>query len=317
MRKWLFLVLTLVGTAPVAQADEGETLFMQKCMACHTIGGGDRVGPDLAGVTEKQDAAWLERWIREPDRMIAEKDPTALELLKRYNGVPMPNLGVTEPEAKSILSYIAQTSAQRAATQTPAQATEATPIRMGQTPVMALVVFLVLITAVVGVYVMVMRSTRDSVPQIDVPAAYRIRKIFFLTAALILGGLLVMTLTRTPYPDRLATPDRLVYVTAKQFAFLYSQEPIVAESDIGKVVPIDSLEIDKDTLVEFRVTSLDVTHDFAIYNADGSVFAQTQAMPGYVNRLRVRFPDAGTFNVFCLEYCGNLHQAMRSAFVVR
>ncbi len=40
--------------------------------------------------------------------------------------------------------------------------------------------------------------------------------------------------------------------------------------------------------VEFRVTSLDVNHGMAIFDPDGKLVGQTQAMPGYVNRLFVR-----------------------------
>jgi hypothetical protein len=32
------------------------------------------IGPDLIGVTRLRDPAWLNRWTREPDRMLAEKD---------------------------------------------------------------------------------------------------------------------------------------------------------------------------------------------------------------------------------------------------
>ena len=30
----------------------GQTLFKKMCAPCHTIGVGDRVGPDLRGVTD-------------------------------------------------------------------------------------------------------------------------------------------------------------------------------------------------------------------------------------------------------------------------
>lgn len=317
MRSSLFVTLALALAGASAQAQDGGTLFLQKCAACHTIGDGHRVGPDLLGVTTTREPAWLERWIREPDRMIAEKDPTAMALLAQFNQVPMPNLGVTEAETKAIVDHIARTSEARKDSAATAVAVAKTPVRMGDTPRLALVIFLVLVTVIASVFWMIARSTRDPVPAIDVKAAYRIRKVFFMTAALILLGVLVMTLTRTPYADRLQPPDRLVYVAAKQFAFVYSQEPVTSDADLGRVTLLDPLEFEAGDLVEFRVTSLDVTHDFALYNEDGSIVAQTQAMPGYVNRLRVRLPNPGRLNVFCLEYCGAAHQVMRSALVVR
>lgn len=79
----------------------------------------------------------------------------------------------------------------------------------------------------------------------------------------------------------------------------------------------DTIEINTGELVEFRVTSLDVNHGFAIYGPNNDIVAQTQAMPGYVNRLRWKFTTPGTYNILCLEYCGNGHQLMKSTFTVK
>jgi cytochrome c oxidase subunit 2 len=65
-----------------------------------------------------------------------------------------------------------------------------------------------------------------------------------------------------------------------------------------------------DATVEFRVTSADVNHGFAIYDDELRLIAQTQAMPGYVNVLRVQFPRPGQYRVLCLEYCGLVHHGM-------
>src|SRR5690606_19115441 len=55
----------------------GQVLFQRTCAVCHTIGNGDLVGPDLHGVLERRDRAWLERFMLAPDKMIAEGDPIA------------------------------------------------------------------------------------------------------------------------------------------------------------------------------------------------------------------------------------------------
>jgi cytochrome c2 len=89
-----------------AQADAGKQIFQEKCTACHTVGGGDLVGPDLKGVTTKRPRDWLEQWIAAPDAMIAKKDPTAIELLHKYRDVPMPNLGLSAADVTGVLAYI-------------------------------------------------------------------------------------------------------------------------------------------------------------------------------------------------------------------
>jgi protein SCO1/2 len=88
------------------QPSPGQTLYQTRCAACHTIGGGDRLGPDLRGVASARPREWLIRWIREPDAMIAERDPTALALLARYRNLPMPNLSLTRQDAINLIRYM-------------------------------------------------------------------------------------------------------------------------------------------------------------------------------------------------------------------
>ena len=92
-------------------AQAGEALYVKACAACHTIGRGDRIGPDLAGVTDRRDRDWLTRFIIAPSRMFDEKDPEALALLKRYRGVRMPAIGLSDTDVADLLSYIEHRSA--------------------------------------------------------------------------------------------------------------------------------------------------------------------------------------------------------------
>jgi cytochrome c oxidase subunit 2 len=80
---------------------------------------------------------------------------------------------------------------------------------------------------------------------------------------------------------------------------------------------IDRNEVQAGQLVEFEVTATDVNHGFAIYKDKTHMVAQAQAMPGYVNRLQVRFTEPGEYEVLCLEYCGLAHHGMRAVIRVR
>jgi len=84
----------------------GGYLFGSRCSACHTIGSGDSVGPDLLGVTSRRDRAWLQRYVAAPDRLLAGKDPIAVELFERYRNVRMPDLRLSSEEIGAILRYI-------------------------------------------------------------------------------------------------------------------------------------------------------------------------------------------------------------------
>ena len=101
----------VLASPPTQSPDDGKKLYAEKCSACHTIGQGNRAGPDLKGVTEQRDLDWLARWIANPDQLIAQKDPIATELLQKFNNVPMPNQGLSKSQVDSIIAYLQSDSA--------------------------------------------------------------------------------------------------------------------------------------------------------------------------------------------------------------
>jgi protein SCO1/2 len=70
----------------------GEVLFRKLCSSCHTVGVGDRVGPDLRGVTKRRDSGWLTRFIANPPKVRASGDPAIAELVARFPSVRMPSI---------------------------------------------------------------------------------------------------------------------------------------------------------------------------------------------------------------------------------
>jgi mono/diheme cytochrome c family protein len=103
--------------------EPGQAIFEQKCKSCHSIGGGRIVGPDLKGVTERRERDWLIRFIVSPDELIAQGDPIAKQLVEEY-GIPMPNMGLSEPEAEEVLAYIEAQSGGEPISPPPEQDTE-------------------------------------------------------------------------------------------------------------------------------------------------------------------------------------------------
>ena len=89
-----------------AGSGDGQALFQQFCVACHSIGAGIVIGPDLEGVTSRRDRDWLARWIAEPDKMLADGDPIATELFQEFNNIPMTNLGLSTAQVEDLLAYL-------------------------------------------------------------------------------------------------------------------------------------------------------------------------------------------------------------------
>src|SRR5438309_3365483 len=92
-------------TRPVV-LDKGEYFFQSQCSVCHSIGQGDKMGRNFAGVTARGDRAWLTRYIMAPDKLLAEGDPIAVALFEKYRYARMPNLRLTSGEVAAVLSYV-------------------------------------------------------------------------------------------------------------------------------------------------------------------------------------------------------------------
>jgi len=95
---------------------KGEELFRTRCVTCHTVGApgsetAKTIGPDLTHVTRTRQRGWLVRWLKEPDAVLAAKDPIAMPLYEKYNKLAMPNLRLSEADIEAVLSFLEQGSA--------------------------------------------------------------------------------------------------------------------------------------------------------------------------------------------------------------
>ncbi len=110
-----------------------------------------------------------------------------------------------------------------------------------------------------------------------------------------------MTLKELPYelPASAAGAPLSIDVNAIQFGFEMSEY----QAKVGQPI-------------EFNVTSSDVNHGFGIYDENMVVITQTQAMPGYTNKLYYTFTKPGKYKILCLEYCGLAHHFMIADFEV-
>jgi len=180
---------------------------------------------------------------------------------------------------------------------------------MQQSSILLLFFFLMGIALIVFTYVYLSSKKTDQ----GMSNPLKKRFWFFLILAVMMGIFASVTIPKSPYfafADK--TPAKVIHVAAMQFSFFLSENAIDPEHPSGQ-----GIELPVNEVVEFRVTSLDVNHGFAIYNESNRLITQTQAMPGYVNRLRYQFDEPGKYNILCLEYCGMAHQVMRSSFTVK
>ena len=90
--------------------DPGKYLFQSRCEGCHTLGQGEKVGPDLLGLTTRRERSWVARYVNNPEKMRAGRDPAALDLQKRFK-IRMPSQDLNVDEMGALLKYLATTTA--------------------------------------------------------------------------------------------------------------------------------------------------------------------------------------------------------------
>jgi len=101
------------ATPTEPEAALGKLNFESKCVACHSLGQGRKLGPDMMGVTKRRTQDWLTRWLRSPREML-ESDPDAKVMLKEYNNLPMPNQNLSDVEIRQFIRYFKWADAQPA-----------------------------------------------------------------------------------------------------------------------------------------------------------------------------------------------------------
>lgn len=104
----LFSTFIIAGATLTVQAQKsGEELFKSDCTACHTIGKGTLVGPDLVNIGDRHPQEWLIRFIKSSQTVIKSGDKYADSLFQAYHQVPMPDHpNLSDDDIKGILAYI-------------------------------------------------------------------------------------------------------------------------------------------------------------------------------------------------------------------
>jgi len=77
----LFVLLLIYNVSDIIAQKSPKENFVT-CNACHSIGGGKKIGPDLKGITERRDEAWLVKFIQSSQTMVKEGDTAAINVFE-------------------------------------------------------------------------------------------------------------------------------------------------------------------------------------------------------------------------------------------
>lgn len=102
----LFLLFSFPSSRAQSPPQAAALSFEKKCYSCHNIGGGDKKGPDLKGVTDRRTQQWLHEYIETPSALNRNGDPAAVQLFKKYAPEVMPDQTLSSEEIDSLLMLI-------------------------------------------------------------------------------------------------------------------------------------------------------------------------------------------------------------------
>lgn len=163
--------------------------------------------------------------------------------------------------------------------------------------------FVLMAGSLAAVFLTVAFDAQTTAAEVVTARGYRMRRAWFLFLLAFAVVAFFISMFWLPYqaPREAAygTPTTTVDVTARQFDFQLS----ATDLPVGQTVA-------------FRVTSADVNHGFAIYDQDGRIVGQVQAMPGVTNVLVMKFDRPGRYFIHCTELCGPFHYGMAGTFTV-
>lgn len=170
---------------------------------------------------------------------------------------------------------------------------------MGTTAIAIAVTYSLSVIAGLWLAAGIWRSTREDRKELDAEKAAHREKGWLG----IVIGFLVITLLGTillvPYGESAGPDGQVVTVVARQFGFT-----------------ITPAKVAQDRPVEFRMTSEDTNHGFAVTTQDNKLLAQAQIIPEHTQHLVYTFDDPGIYRVICFEFCGVGHHIMAAQIEV-
>lgn len=104
----LFTLVVCTSQLPVI-AQNGEATFKQTCSACHSIGKGRLVGPDLKDVHTKRKEDWIIKFVKSSQSLIKSGDADAKAIFDEFNMV-MPDQNLSDADIKAVIAYIGEQS---------------------------------------------------------------------------------------------------------------------------------------------------------------------------------------------------------------
>ncbi len=102
----MVLLFAVTTTSQAQDAANGAALFKSNaCNSCHAVGK-KITGPDLKGLSERREEAWIVKWIHNPQGMVDSGDEQAVALKAEYPTMMAPYAHLSETDIKDIIAFL-------------------------------------------------------------------------------------------------------------------------------------------------------------------------------------------------------------------
>jgi len=83
---------------------DGKKIFQAKCIVCHDLNT-KKIGPPLKNITKESTPEYIMNLLVNAVEM-QKQDHHMLDLLKEYNNIHMPDPGLSQAQARTVLEYL-------------------------------------------------------------------------------------------------------------------------------------------------------------------------------------------------------------------
>lgn len=90
-----------------AMVKQGQMVFQNKCVSCHSPEDAKLIGPGLKNITKIRTPEWIMNFIYNSEEMTF-KDPVGKQLRKEYKLPMMISGGITDEECRQVLEFLRQ-----------------------------------------------------------------------------------------------------------------------------------------------------------------------------------------------------------------
>jgi len=103
-----FMMVMLSSTAQAADVAQGKNIFKSVCIHCHGMAGEQKFAPNLTGIGQRRDAAWLDAWLKNPSELLKHDRYAQALLGKNKYGIHMPQIPNMKDDEKraAVIAYL-------------------------------------------------------------------------------------------------------------------------------------------------------------------------------------------------------------------